>query len=83
MRWLIRLVTPPGGVVLDPFCGSGTTLCAAACEGVTAVGIEIDPDYVRIAQARERHWAKYRDASIVEAKARAEAEAEGQLQLWG
>ena len=82
MRWLIRLVTPPGGKVLDPFCGSGTTLCAAACEGVDAVGIEIDPDYVRIAEARERHWLKYGTASVAESKAIAADETEGQGRLF-
>ena len=82
MRWLIRLVTPPGGKVLDPFCGSGTTLCAAACEGVDAIGIEIDPDYVRIAQAREAHWARYRTAAIAEAKAIAEDEEQSQMRMF-
>lgn len=42
MRWLVRLVTPPGGLVLDPFSGSGTTLEAAAVEGFCAIGIERD-----------------------------------------
>jgi len=63
MRWLIRLVTPPGGVVLDPFLGSGTTGIAAALEGFPFVGIERDPDYMQIARARIAHWA----ASPVEA----------------
>lgn len=57
MRWLVRLVTPPGGLVLDPFCGSGSTGCAAALEGFEFVGIEREPDYVRIAEARIRYWA--------------------------
>jgi hypothetical protein len=52
MRWLIRLVAPPGGVVLDPFVGSGTTLVAAREEGMAAVGIERDAGYVLIASAR-------------------------------
>jgi len=52
MRWLIRLVTPPGGTVLDPFLGSGTTLLAAKREGVVAIGIEREPEYVEIAKAR-------------------------------
>lgn len=52
MRYLVRLVTPPGGTVLDPFAGSGTTLIAARLEGFNAVGIERDADYIRIAQAR-------------------------------
>lgn len=48
MRWLVRLVTPPGGVVLDPFAGSGSTLVAARAEGVRAVGIEREDEYARI-----------------------------------
>ena len=52
MRWLVRLVTPPDGIVLDPFCGSGTTLLAAKLEGFSATGIEMDPEYVAIAEAR-------------------------------
>jgi DNA modification methylase len=48
MRWLVRLVTPPGGVVLDPFAGSGSTLVAARAEGVRAVGIEREDQYARI-----------------------------------
>lgn len=45
MRWLVRLVTPPDGTVLDPFAGSGTTLQAARDEGFEAIGIERDPQY--------------------------------------
>lgn len=56
MRWLCRLVTPPGGVVLDPFAGSGTTLIAAQLEGFGAIGIEQDEESVRTAVARLRHW---------------------------
>lgn len=52
MRYLCRLVTPPGGVVFDPFAGSGTTGVAAAQEGFTFVGCEADADHVRIATAR-------------------------------
>lgn len=52
MRWLIRLVTPPHGVVLDPFGGSGTTGEAALHEHMRAVLIERDPPYVRLIQAR-------------------------------
>jgi DNA modification methylase len=43
LRYLCRLVTPPGGLILDPFAGSGTTLEAAALEGFRCIGIEIDP----------------------------------------
>ena len=56
MRYLVRLVTPPGGTVLDPFMGSGTTGIAAALEGFEFVGIDQDPDYVAIAEARIKHW---------------------------
>ena len=52
MRYLCRLITPPGGVVLDPFMGSGSTLKGAELEGFDAIGMELDADYVRIAQAR-------------------------------
>jgi len=52
MRYLCRLVTPPGGVVLDPFMGSGTTGVAAHKEGFNFYGIERDPDYYVIAKSR-------------------------------
>ena len=52
MRYLVRLVTPPGGVVLDPFMGSGSTGCAAVREGFDFVGIDLTPEYVAIAQKR-------------------------------
>ena len=52
MRYLCRLVTPPGGLVLDPFAGSGSTGKGALLEGFRFVGIERDPEYVAIAQAR-------------------------------
>ena len=52
MRYLCRLVTPPGGVVLDPFMGSGSTLKAAELEGFSAIGIELSADYIEIARRR-------------------------------
>lgn len=52
MRHLVRLVTPPGGLVLDPFLGSGTTAIAAENEGFRWLGIERDAEYVAIAEAR-------------------------------
>lgn len=52
MRYLCRLVTPPGGVVLDPFMGSGSTGKAALAEGFQFIGIERDAEYMKIAQAR-------------------------------
>ncbi|WP_084020234.1 DNA-methyltransferase [Mycobacterium avium] len=52
MRWLVRLVTPPHGVVLDPFGGSGTTAEAAIYEHKRAIVIERDPDYLSLTMAR-------------------------------
>jgi DNA modification methylase len=52
MRHLVRLVTPAGGVVLDPFLGSGTTALAAEMEGFAWIGIEREAEYVAIAEAR-------------------------------
>ena len=52
MVYLCRLVTPPGGVVLDPFMGSGSTGKAAMREGFRFIGIEMDADYLAIAEAR-------------------------------
>ena len=52
MRWLIRLVTPPGGTILDPFAGSGTTIEAAMTEGFHPVGIEKETDYLPLITAR-------------------------------
>jgi len=52
MRYLVRLVTPPGGLVLDPFLGSGTTAAAALQEGFRVLGIEREDDYYRDAVAR-------------------------------
>ena len=52
MAYLVRLVTPPGGVVLDPFMGSGSTGKAAILEGLGFVGIEYNPDYYAICESR-------------------------------
>jgi DNA modification methylase len=52
MRYLCRLVTPPGGTVLDPFMGSGSTGKAAVLEGFNFIGIEREAEYVEIAEAR-------------------------------
>lgn len=56
LRWLIRLVTPEAGHVLDPFCGSGSTLKAAVLEGCQATGIEREPMYAKIARFRAGLW---------------------------
>jgi site-specific DNA-methyltransferase (adenine-specific) len=52
MRYLVRLVTPPGGCVVDPFAGSGTTLEAAYLEGFESIGVELTPDYWPLIEAR-------------------------------
>lgn len=52
MRWLVRLVTPPNGFVLDPFAGSGTTIEAALLEGFDAVAIEREPTYIPLIEER-------------------------------
>ena len=52
MRYLCKLVTPPGGLVLDPFMGSGSTGLAALSEGFRFIGIEREPEYFEIAEKR-------------------------------
>jgi site-specific DNA-methyltransferase (adenine-specific) len=52
MRYLCRLITPPHGLILDPFMGSGSTGKAAILEGFNFVGIEKEEQYVEIAKAR-------------------------------
>lgn len=64
MEWLCRLTkTPTGGVVLDPFCGSGSTLIAARLTGRPAIGIEIDPHYITLAERRLRGQGLWRSVS--------------------
>lgn len=52
MRYFCRLITPPGGIILDPFCGSGSTGKAALLEGFDFIGIDLSPEYIAIAEAR-------------------------------
>jgi DNA modification methylase len=52
MAYLVRLITPPGGTVLDPFAGSGSTGVAALEEGFQVLGIEKEPEYYEIAKER-------------------------------
>jgi DNA modification methylase len=56
MQYLVRLITPKHGIVLDPFAGSGTTCIAAKLELINYIGIEIDPEYAAIAEARINAW---------------------------
>lgn len=58
MRWLVRLITPHGGVVLDPFTGSGSTGCAALLEDRQFVGVEREDQYIEIARRRLAHWGR-------------------------
>jgi site-specific DNA-methyltransferase (adenine-specific) len=58
MRYLCRLVTPPGGTILDPFLGSGSTGKAAALEGFSFIGIDLSAEYAEIAKARIDHAVK-------------------------
>ena len=60
MTYLCRLVTPVGGIVLDPFMGSGSTGIAARLEGFRFVGMEMDADYFKIAEARINSYEEYR-----------------------
>jgi DNA modification methylase len=61
MQYLARLITPPNGKVLDPFCGSGTTGIACKLEGFEFVGMEQDPEYTKIAQARIENYKEEKE----------------------
>ena len=61
MTYLCRLATPEGGIVLDPFMGSGSTGIAARLEGFKFCGMELDKDYFKIAEARIESYEQYRD----------------------
>lgn len=56
MRWAVRLVTPRGGSVLDTFTGSGSTGVGACPQGFKFYGIEMNPEFIKIADARIKHW---------------------------
>jgi len=60
MTYLCRLITPEGGIVLDPFVGSGSTGIAARLEGFRFIGMEMDSDYFKIAESRIENFEKYR-----------------------
>jgi DNA modification methylase len=64
MRYLCRLVTPPDGIVLDPFMGSGSTGKAAILEGFQFIGIDMTPEYVDIARARIEHAFKNKQNTL-------------------
>ena len=66
MTWLVRLITPPGGVVLDPFMGSGSTGLACLKCGFDFIGIEREEEYIKIARARLKHLEKTEQAAAEE-----------------
>lgn len=57
MRYLVKLITPKNGIVLDPFAGSGTTLIGAKLEGYSFIGIERESEYIKIAEARIKGYS--------------------------
>jgi site-specific DNA-methyltransferase (adenine-specific) len=61
MAYLCRLVTPPNGIILDPYMGSGSTGISACLEGFRFIGMEMDEDYFKIAEARIENYEKYRE----------------------
>jgi DNA modification methylase len=67
MRHFCRLITPPGGIVLDMFGGSLTTGCAAALEGMRSILCEMDPEYIAIGEARLAFWAPLAGTQIANA----------------
>lgn len=60
LTYLCRLITPPNGIVLDPFMGSGSTGISAQLEGFGFIGMEMDADYFKIAEARIDNWEQYK-----------------------
>lgn len=68
MRYLCRLVTPPNGLVLDPFCGSGPTGRAALLEGFSFIGCELSEEYAEIARGRIAYVEKNKDRALVKPK---------------
>lgn len=65
MQYLVRLITPPNGKVLDPFCGSGTTGIACKLEGFEFVGLEQDAEYCKIAEARIKNYQEEKEELLL------------------
>jgi DNA modification methylase len=61
MQYLVKMITPPNGIVLDPFCGSGTTGIACKLEGFQFVGMEQDPEYFKIAEGRIKNYKEEKE----------------------
>jgi DNA modification methylase len=83
MRWCVRLVTPPGGVVLDPYAGSGSTGCGAVPHGFRFIGCELHAEHVAIANARIAWWVEHPSGPTAASKDEAALERAGQLPLLG
>jgi predicted O-methyltransferase YrrM len=66
MRYLCRLITPPSGIILDPFFGSGSTGVAAITEGFSIIGIEQDAEFAEIARRRCEHARQSHAATLFE-----------------
>ena len=75
MRYLVRLVTPPGGVVLDPFLGSGTTAAAAILEGFDWRGCEMTAEYYPLILGRVKNAKAEKKRADAKAKAGASSDA--------
>ena len=64
MQYLVKMITPPNGIVLDPFCGSGTTGIACKLDGFQFVGLEQDAEYSKIAEARIENYIKEKQIKL-------------------
>lgn len=82
MQYLVRLVTPPNGKVLDPFCGSGTTGIACKLEGFEFIGIEQDAEYCKIAEARITNYIEHPEPHKPQENEPEKADFGGQMQLF-
>lgn len=84
MRWLVRLITPPGGTVLDPFAGTGTTGHGALLEGFKAIMVEREPEYqADIARRMALVFAGETERAHAIVKARGEEQPHDTLPLFG
>jgi len=82
MRWLCRLITPPGGLVLDPFAGSGTTGAAAMAERFSFIGAEMRPEQAATARQRIQHALAGIEVEQSGEETPEPAAGPGQLGLW-
>jgi DNA modification methylase len=71
MQYLVKMITPPNGIVLDPFCGSGTTGVACKLDGFQFVGMEQDPEYSKIAESRINN---YKEEKAIKSKIKIDKE---------